>query len=81
MVDPSIFEVKFPNVSIINDFSNVFFPADLIGLSLEGDTEFNIETLSSTTPISISPYRMAPVEFKELKTRFARTTCQRIHSA
>ena len=69
MVDPSIFEVKFPNVSIINDFSNFFFPADLLGLPLERGTEFNIETLPSTTPISISPYRTAPIEFKELKTR------------
>ena len=47
----------------------MFFSADLIGLPLERDTEFNIETLPSTTPISISPYRMALVEFKELKTR------------
>ena len=33
------------------------------------DVEFNIELLPGAAPISISPYRMAPLELKELKTQ------------
>ena len=33
----------------------------------EREIEFGIDLLPDTQPISISPYRMAPAEFKELK--------------
>jgi len=33
----------------------------------EREVEFAIEILPSTAPISVTPYRMAPTELKELK--------------
>ena len=68
VIDTSISEVKLPNVPIVREFPDVF-PTDLPGLPPERDTEFNIELLPGTAPISISPYRMAPLELKELKTQ------------
>ena len=45
----------------------MFFPNDLSGLLPDRELKFGIEVLSSSTPISIPPYRMAPMELKELK--------------
>ena len=39
-----------------------------MGLPLDRELEFRIEVLPGSTPISIPPYRMAPMELKELKT-------------
>ncbi|KAK8697764.1 hypothetical protein V6N13_113902 [Hibiscus sabdariffa] len=50
------------------DFPGVF-SEDLLGLPPDRDVEFAIETYSDSAPISISPYRMAPKELKELKTK------------
>ena len=43
------------------------FPDDLPGLPPNRELEFGIELLLGSTPISIPPYRMAPMELKELK--------------
>ena len=45
----------------------MFFPNDLSGLPPDRELKFGIEVLSSSTPIFIPPYRMAPMELKELK--------------
>ena len=68
VIDTSISEVKLPNVPIVREFPDVF-PTDLPGLPPERDTEFNIELLPGTTHISISSYRMAPLELKKSKTQ------------
>ena len=57
--------MKLEDVPIVKDFFDVF-PKELISLPLERDVEFKIDLLSGTTPISKTPYRMAPVELKEL---------------
>ena len=54
------------DVRVVCIFPNVF-PEELPGLPPDRDIEFEIELLPGTTPISKAPYRMAPVEFKELK--------------
>ncbi|KAL4323314.1 hypothetical protein GQ457_11G026620 [Hibiscus cannabinus] len=41
---------------------------ELPGLPSDRRVEFAIETYSGSAPVSISPYRMAPKELKELKT-------------
>ena len=51
---------------IISEFSDVF-PEDLPGLPPVREVEFGIEVIPGTAPVSITPYRMAPVELKELK--------------
>ena len=56
--------VKLPLV--VHEFSDVFLE-DLPGLSPIQAVEFSIKLVPGTLPISISPYRMAPAELKELK--------------
>lgn len=38
-------------------------------LPLEKEVKFSIYLIPSTTPISITPYRMAPTELRELKVQ------------
>ena len=43
------------------------FPDELQGLSPQRDVDFTIELHPSTSPISMTPHKMAPVELQELK--------------
>ena len=45
------------------------FPEELPGVPLEREVDLSIEVVQGTTPISRAPYRMAPIELKELKTQ------------
>ncbi|KAH0633386.1 hypothetical protein KY284_036172 [Solanum tuberosum] len=54
------------SVPVVNEFPEVF-PEDLPGVSPEREINFGIDLLLDTHPISIPPYRKAPVELKELK--------------
>ncbi|GJS92016.1 putative reverse transcriptase domain-containing protein [Tanacetum coccineum] len=45
------------------------FPDELPGLLPKCEVEFIIELISGAKPISKAPYRMAPVELKELKDK------------
>ena len=54
------------DIAIVRDYPNVF-PDDLFGLPPEREVEFIIDLALETTPISKAPYRMAPMELKELK--------------
>ena len=58
---PSIFDI--PTVS---DFPDVF-PEELPGLPPQREIEVAIDVVPGASPASIAPYRMAPVELKELK--------------
>ena len=40
----------------------MFFPDELLGLPLSRDVDFRIELHPGTSPISMTPHRMAPVE-------------------
>ena len=58
-----------PSVSdlpTVSDFSDLF-PKELPGLPPQREIEFAIDVVSGATPASITLYRMAPVELKELK--------------
>ncbi|GMJ13693.1 hypothetical protein HRI_005038600 [Hibiscus trionum] len=61
-------ELKPEDIPIIRDFPDVF-PEELPGLPPVREVEFGIEVQPGTTPISIAPYRMAPMELKELKAQ------------
>ncbi|XP_070032900.1 uncharacterized protein [Nicotiana tomentosiformis] len=54
------------SVPAVRDFPNVF-PADLSGMPSDRDSDFGIDLVQGTQPISIPPYRIAPTELKELK--------------
>ena len=43
------------------------FPNELPGLPRHRDVDFVIELHLGTSPISMTPHRMAPVELQELK--------------
>ena len=58
---PSVFDI--PTVS---DFPDVF-PEEFPGLPPQREIEFAIDVVPDATPTSITLYRMAPLELKELK--------------
>nr|GFC52616.1 putative reverse transcriptase domain-containing protein [Tanacetum cinerariifolium] len=53
---------------IVSEFPDVF-PDELPGIPPVSEVEFNIELIPGAEPISKAPYRMAPVELKELKDK------------
>ena len=68
VVDARSDEVRLEDVPVVREFLDVF-PDDLPGLPSERETDFPIDLVLGTTPISLPPYRMAPVELKELKAQ------------
>ena len=54
------------DIPIVSDFPDVL-PEELPGLPPHREIEFAIDIVSGATPASITPYRMAPLELKELK--------------
>jgi hypothetical protein len=59
-------ELKLEDIHVIRDFSDVF-PGDLPRMPPKRATEFKIELQPGTAPIAKSPYKMSPMEMKELK--------------
>ena len=55
-------------ILVIREFPDVF-PDDIAGLPSEREVEFTIDLIPGTEHISIHPYRMAPVELRELKAQ------------
>ncbi|XP_057426000.1 uncharacterized protein LOC130719393 [Lotus japonicus] len=53
------------NIMVVQDFVDVF-PEDVPGLSPVRETEFSIDIMPGTGPISMAPYRMALAEVTEL---------------
>ena len=66
VIDTEKSEVKLDDIPIVREFPDVF-PEELPGLPPDREIEFSIDLAPGTAPISIAPYRMAPVELKELK--------------
>ena len=59
-------EPSLSYISTVCDYPNVF-PEELSGLPPQREIEFAIDVVLGATPASITPYRMALVELKELK--------------
>jgi hypothetical protein len=59
-------ELKLENVPVVCDYSDVFSKV-YSGLPPDREIEFTIDLVSGTQPIHKVPYRMAPMELKELK--------------
>nr|GFD40797.1 putative reverse transcriptase domain, aspartic peptidase domain protein [Tanacetum cinerariifolium] len=51
---------------VVSKFSDVF-PDELPGIPPVREVKFNIELIPGSEPISKAPYRMAPIELKELR--------------
>ena len=54
------------DIPVVRDYLEVF-PEELPGMPIDREMEFSIDLMPETQPISKTPYRMAPVELKELK--------------
>ena len=65
VVNTRITNNTIKHISVVNEIPDVFSD-DLLGLSPDREVEFAIEFIPGEAPISISLYRMAPVELKEL---------------
>ncbi|RVW72772.1 Transposon Tf2-12 polyprotein [Vitis vinifera] len=61
-------DLKLEDIPIVREYPDVF-PEDLSGLPPEREVEFTIDLVPGTGPMSKAPYRMAPVELKELKVQ------------
>jgi hypothetical protein len=55
------------DIPIVSEFLDVF-PADITSLPPKREIEFSIDLLPRAEPVSVAPYRMSPLELKELKT-------------
>ncbi|KAL2233225.1 UNVERIFIED_CONTAM: Transposon Tf2-12 polyprotein [Sesamum indicum] len=66
VVDTEKVNPTLEEIPVVRDFPEVF-PDDLPGLPPHRKVDFAIETLPGVAPISIAPYRMAPVELHQLK--------------
>ena len=66
MLDSKRGHISLENILVLKYFSDVF-PEKLPGIPPEREVDLSIEILSRTTPTSRAPYRMAPIELKELK--------------
>jgi hypothetical protein len=59
-------ELKLEDIHTVREFLDVF-PDDLPGMPPERAIEFKIELQPGTLPIAKAPYKMSPVEMRELK--------------
>ncbi|XP_020967543.1 uncharacterized protein LOC107615450 [Arachis ipaensis] len=58
-------------IPVVKEFPEVF-PEDIREFSPQREIEFAIELVLGAGPVSIAPYRMAPIELAELKTQLER---------
>src|SRR5262249_44563867 len=58
--------LKTDDVAIVNEFPDVFLN-ELLGLPPKREIDIEIDLVPNMEPISKAPYRMAPIELKELK--------------
>ena len=61
-------DAKLDDIPIVRDYPDIFSD-ELPGLPPKREVEFTIELVPGRTPILKAPYRMAPLELKELKAQ------------
>ncbi|NBJ95683.1 reverse transcriptase family protein, partial [Parablautia muri] len=61
-------KLELQDIPMIREFPEVFLD-DLPGLPPNKEIEFVIDTYPEALPVSKNPYRMAPIELKELKVQ------------
>ena len=57
---------RLEDIPVVREFPDVF-PEDLPSISPNKEIDFHIELVLGTKPIAKAPYRIAPLELKELK--------------
>ena len=68
VIDTKKEEPSLSDIPTVFDYLDVF-SKELPGLPPQREIEFAIDVVQGATPASITPYRMASVELKELKFR------------
>ena len=68
VVDTHVAPPSLEDIHIVREFSDVF-PDELPGSLVDREIEFYIDLNPGTRPISKAPYRMSPLELKELKVQ------------
>jgi hypothetical protein len=63
-----VVELKLEDIHVIREYPDVF-PDELPGMPPEGAIEFKIELQPGTAAVAKAPYKMLPVEMKELKVQ------------
>ena len=66
VIDTKEAEPSLSDIPIVCDYPDVF-PEEFPGLPPQREIEFAIEVVPGATPASITPYKMASMELKELK--------------
>ncbi|KAD5960858.1 hypothetical protein E3N88_12330 [Mikania micrantha] len=66
IIDTSVGEASIDSHPVVCEYPDVF-PDELPGLPPDREIEFSIDLIPGAQPISKAPYRMAPLELKELK--------------
>ena len=66
VIDTKKVEPSLSDIPTVSDYPDVFLE-ELPGLPPQREIEFAIDVVPGATPASITPYRMAIVELKELK--------------
>ena len=66
VIDTVKARLSVSDIPTVSDFLDVF-PDELPELPPQREIEVAIDVVPGATPASITPYRMAPVELKELK--------------
>ena len=61
-------EALVDKIPVVREFLDVF-PDDITGLPPDREVEFTIDLIPGSEPISIPPYRTAPIELRELKAQ------------
>ena len=61
-------QVDIEKIPVVREFPNVF-PKELPGIPHEREVDLAIEIVPGTVPMSRAPYRMDPMELKELKSQ------------
>ncbi|XP_027178078.1 uncharacterized protein LOC113777243 [Coffea eugenioides] len=59
-------KLKIEDIPLVSEYPDVF-PDELVNLPPEREIEFEVNLCPGASPISKTPYRMAPAELKELK--------------
>ena len=68
ILDSKRSQVEVEKILVVREFPDVF-PEELLGIPIEREVDLSIEIVPGTTPMSRAPYRMAPIELKELKVQ------------
>jgi hypothetical protein len=61
-------ELQLKDIHVIREYLDIF-PDELAGVPPESAIEFKIELQPGTAPVAKTPYKMPPVEMKELKVQ------------